>query len=313
MPGTWEHRATRQARPPLPSLTPLIQRAETLECSKSGPLDPLWQMHSHFWHCGATRDWLCQAHPGQSQPLRVTDLLPVLANDRMIASSMTALISIPTLIPFRIRALVILGRHGFQLHLLVICLSLQAPASCGKNIKNLQFLPGRGLLPASLLIPKIAATNGSWNKDLHMCLQWALKTAQMMGTWDQRNKTYLVPFVCLQMIEKTDSKECPIQQNFEWHGMSNSWHRLWIPGLIHVNLEKHCAMSAGEGKRASHWAVSWTAGLVLLGASPLLYRNISSAMLPKCVRGLPCLSIADLICAFSTRSNLGRKCFQLLC
>lgn len=64
------------------------------------------------------------------------------------------------------------------------------------------------------------------NKDLHMCLQQALKTAQMMGTWDQRNKTFLVPLVCLQMIEKTDSKECPIQQNFEWHGMSNSWHRL---------------------------------------------------------------------------------------
>lgn len=79
----------------------------------------------------------------------------------MIASSMTELISIPTLIPFRIRVLDVLGRHRFYLHLLVICLSLQAPASCRKNIKNLKLLPGRGLLPASLLIPKIAATNGS--------------------------------------------------------------------------------------------------------------------------------------------------------
>lgn len=75
---------------------------------------------------------------------------------------MTELISILTLIPFRIRVLDILRGHGFCLHLLVICLSIQAPASCGKNIKNLQLLPGRGLLPLlSLLIPKITATSGS--------------------------------------------------------------------------------------------------------------------------------------------------------
>lgn len=79
----------------------------------------------------------------------------------MIASSMTELISIPTLMPFRMRVLDAFGRHGFYLHLLVICLSLQAPASCKKNMRNLKLLPGRELLPASLLIPKIAATNGS--------------------------------------------------------------------------------------------------------------------------------------------------------
>lgn len=69
-------------------------------------------------------------------------------------------------------------------------------------------------------------------------------------------------------------------------------------------------MRAREGKTASHWAVSWTAGLVHSGASPLLYRNISSEMLPKCEWWLPCFSIADVVCAFSTRCNLGIKCFH---
>lgn len=156
-----------------------------------------------------------------------------------------------------------------------------------------------------------------WNKDLHMYLQWALKTAQMMGTWDGWNKTFLVPLVCLQMIEKTDSiefsKECPLQQNFEWHGMSNSWHRLWIPGLIHANLENTVQWELGKARE--HHTGQWAEqqGWSIWVLPPLLYRNISSAMLPKCEWWLPCLSIADLICAFSTRCSLDGKCFHFLC
>lgn len=33
-----------------------------------------------------------------------------------------------------------------------------------------------------------------------------------------------------------------IQQHFEWHGVSNFWHRLWIADLISENLDTEGAL-----------------------------------------------------------------------
>lgn len=54
-----------------------------------------------------------------------------------------------------------LGRDALYLHFLAMRLPLRVPASCKKSRDTLRLLPGRGLLPAFRLIPRMAATNGS--------------------------------------------------------------------------------------------------------------------------------------------------------
>lgn len=146
-----------EARPPLPSLTPLSQRAEALECSKPGPLDALCQMQSHFWHYGTTRDWVCNAHPwGRASHWEW--LISCLSLE-MIASSMTELISIPTLIPLGSESWMFCAGMAFTCTSWWYAFPYRLQNYAGR-IKPSSFSLAEKK-PAFLLIPKIAATNGS--------------------------------------------------------------------------------------------------------------------------------------------------------